>query len=198
MKKLLALVALLPLAAFAQQQPAKLSVGTLEVSGDTNLSLLSANTTFKANGVSSSGTETTWNVRGLGLYYVTPMVGVGGTLSYVADDTSVDAFTLKTDTFTIGPVVAVELPVAPQIDLFGRASLVYASRTVDTGTELKSSGFGFGLEAGAKYFVVKNLSLDGALVFQYLSLTADSTPGFDISSTGIGLNLGISIYFDTK
>jgi hypothetical protein len=199
MKKLLvALVALFPLAAFAQSQPSKLSVGTLELAGDTNLSFLSADTTFKANGGSVSGTETTWNLRGLGLFYVTPNVGVGGTLSYVSDDTSVTGFKLKTDTFAIGPVVGLEFPVAPQIDLFGRASLVYASRTFDTGTEFKSSGFGFGLEAGAKYFIVKSVSLDGALVFQYLSLTSDSTPGFDITSTGFGVNLGVSIYFDTK
>jgi hypothetical protein len=45
---------------------------------------------------------------------------------------------------------------------------------------------------------VKNLSLDGAIGFQYLSLSGDSTPSVDVSSTGFGVNLGVSLYFPTR
>jgi opacity protein-like surface antigen len=200
MKKLLALLALVPLVASAQDFPAKLKPGTFELAGSSNLSVLSSSNDYKSNGQSVSGDQTNWNVQGFGLFYVAPNIGVGGTVSYQSLKLSGDFADATIDTFSIGPAVGFSFPVGPQVDLFGRAAIVYASQEFGAGAgeNIKSSGFGFGLQAGVKYFVLKNLSLDGAVVFQYLSLTADSTPSVDITSTGFGANLGISVYFDTK
>jgi hypothetical protein len=191
MKKLFALLAFIPLAASAEP----LNPGTFELSSETNLSLLSQSTELKANGQSVSGDQTNWNLRGLGLYYIAPGVGIGGTLSYQSESMKFGDFVdSDTSTLTIGPAIGADLPIAPQVSAYGRASLVYAQLSANLGLgngNVNSSGFGFGLEGGIKYFVVKAVSLDAGVGFQYLNLSGD----VDTTSTGFGVNFGLSVYF---
>ncbi|HEX9241843.1 MAG TPA: porin family protein [Anaeromyxobacter sp.] len=193
MKKLFALLALFPVAAFAQA----IDPGTLELSGETSLSFLSSSIDVKSGGATTSGDQQNWDLRGSGLYYVAPNIGVGATLSYQSETLKVDGiFDNKTSTFTVGPAVGVTFPVAPQVAVFGRGSIVYAESSMNFGGgDVNSSGWGIGLEAGVKYFPVKAISLDAGVAFQYLSLTGDTSPSVDISSTGIGVNVGVSVYF---
>jgi hypothetical protein len=193
MQKLLALLALLPLAAFGEP----INPGAVELSGESSLSFLTSDTTLKSSGGAASGNQQNWDLRGAVLYYVAPNVGVGGTLSYQSEALSVPGVLDTTSsTFALGPVAGLDVPLSPLVDGFARGSVVYAARTMNFGgSHVRSSGWGLGLEVGLKYFLVKQLSIDGGIGYRYTSLTGDTTPSVDVSSSGVGVNLGLSLYF---
>lgn len=198
MKKLLVALALFPMAAFAN-----VSTGTFELSGGTTLGFSSGSQETELAGASDTTDITRFGLGGTGLYYVTNNVAIGGRLGYLDTEFKYaggDRF--ETGTLFLGPAIAVEGEVAPQISVFGVGSLGYVSdktKTTNGGlvTEDNGSGLGFGLEVGAKYFVVKNFSFNAALAYDWAKLSMDSTPAGTPKRTdsNFGLNVGLSVYF---
>jgi hypothetical protein len=189
MKRIAILLAMAPALASAND----LAVGTFELSGATNLSFES--TSLKPDGGQSVDFGTT-NLSGTGLYYVAPNVGVGARLGYLSQSVKVAGQKTTESEFFLGPAAAYEIPVAPELAVFGLLTVGYVSRTVeDAGASVTLAGPGFGLEAGVKYFPVKMLSVDAALGYRYASLSSDTSPSVDFSNSGFGLNVGLSLYF---
>jgi hypothetical protein len=194
MKKLLvALAMVVPMFARADLAP-----GTFELSGSTNLGFSSGSVKQEQGGLSGTTDTTDYGLSGTGLYYVAPNLGLGLTLQY-AYTSEKDEFGVKTSlsTLLIGPAIAYEVPVAPQFAIFGLGQIGYASATnTETGfQDVSASGFGLGLEAGVKYFIVKNLSFNAALDYQYRQVKTDEAVERTITTSDFGLNLGLSVYF---
>jgi hypothetical protein len=189
MKRIAIVLALVPALASAND----LAVGTFELSGSTNLR-------FESQALKPDGGETidfgTTNLNGTGLYYVAPNVGIGARLGYVSESTKIAGEKSELSEFFLGPAVAYEIPVAPELAVFGLLDVGYVSRTFEAGGfSATAAGPGFGLEAGVKYFPVKMLSVDAALGYRYASLSTDTNPSVDLSNSGFGLNVGLSVYF---
>lgn len=196
MKKILVALALFPMAAFASG----ITPGTVEVAGGTNLGFTSGSSKLDQGAGGTTTTDTTkYGLNGTGLYYVTPNLAVGARLGYTSQTDKVAGVkTLDDSTLFLGPAAAYELEVAPQISVFGLAALGYARETaLEGGSTHTGSGFGFGLEAGAKYFLVKNFSFNAALAYDWQQVSFDSVNGVTPKKTdsGFGVNLGLSVYF---
>jgi hypothetical protein len=103
----------------------------------------------------------------------------------------------------IGPAISVQLPVAPRFAVYGRGAVAYAaSRTWGEDVpDLEGTGYGFTLQAGAKYFPVAQLSLNVGLAYAWAKLTTDETttptvtiPEFDTTTSGVTVSAGLSVY----
>lgn len=196
MKKLLVALALFPLVARAE-----LGAGTFELAGGSNLGFRSGS--VKDENFGAAGSETTDTTRyGLavaGLYYVIPNLGVGLRLGYSNLSEKLAGVTTTTSAFAVGPEVAYELPVAPEVAVFASGFLGYASGGLSVSGQPSHDGSGYALEvaAGAKYFLAKNFSFNAALAYDVSSLSFDTVNGLTPKTTdsGFGLNVGVSVYF---
>ena len=193
MKRIAIVLALVPALAGA----ADIAPGTFELSGASNLGLNGGSIKTSVNGFSDTTDTSNYGLSATGLYYVTPNVAIGGTLQYLSDTTKFsDGTKDSTSTFLIGPAIAYEVPVAPEFAVFGLFDIGYVSQKNESGgASITASGFGLGLQAGVKYFPVKQVSFDAALGYQYASTSTDTTPKADLTTTGFGLNAGLSVYF---
>jgi hypothetical protein len=190
MKKILVALAMFPMVAAAND----LSAGTLELTGDSNLSFNSGSVKVK----DGSTTDTTdYGLGATGLYYVTPNVGIGASLQYSNSKEKVGGVESGLSTLLVGPAVGVDFPVAPQVSFFGRGAVGYASSTLtETGSpDFDLTGYGFTVEAGVKYFVTKAFSLDAGLGYDWLQLKKSPA---EITTSGFGVNVGLSVYFGNK
>ena len=98
-----------------------------------------------------------------------------------------------------------DVGLAEKVSLFGEAAIVFATGNnkeedaTDPAADLDydTSGFGFGLAAGLKYFPARAFSLNAGLEYMYLSLTSKPVPGVEITAKGgqVGAFAGISVYF---
>jgi Outer membrane protein beta-barrel domain len=197
MKRIALVLAMVPALASA----ADIAPGTFELSGSTILGYNSTSQEFKSGGTTVQKLEVSnFALAGNGLYFVTPNLSVGARLGYLSQTTKDKTFGGKveqTDLF-IGPAAAYEVPVSPEVAVFGLLALGYQSSSVDFGGgSADGSGFGLNLEAGLKYFPVKSLSFDAALAYNYASLKYDSIGGVEPeeSRSGFGFNVGLSVYF---
>jgi hypothetical protein len=195
MKHVLAVLAMFPMAAFAASS---VPVGTFELGGSTNLGFHSASEEIEGlDGID----QTVWTLGGTGLYYVSPNLSVGGRLNYASVTTDFGGDKIGTSTFFLGPAVSLAEEVSPQVELFGVAAIGYARRNQsETGfDDVTGSGPGFALEAGLKYFVIKNVSFNASVGYDWANYSVDVPGGsFDVTDSGFGLNVGVSIYLPTK
>ena len=199
MKKIVVALAMCPLVAFASD----IAPGTFELSGGSSLGFNSGATTSKVDvaGATETTTDrTTYGISTTGLYFVIPNLSVGLSLDYLSDTSKRDGLEDGLTTLGIGPAIAYEFGVAPEVALFGLGAIQYVSGTSKTTgfSDVTTSGFGFRLEAGAKYFVAKQVSFDAALGYQYASLSDNGTPKTNFSHSGFGLNVGLSVYLGGK
>lgn len=191
----------LALALFAPMLAAAhdLTPGTFELSGDTSLGFRSGSEKIEAGGVSQTTDTTDYGLSLSGFYYVTPNIGVGAVVDYNNSSAKLNGISNGTSTFLVGPAVALDYPIAPQFSLFGRGAIGYASTTVtQTGNpDVSASGVGLALEAGVKYFLVKSLSFDAGLVYDWSKLSGDSVAGVTPKTTisSFGVIAGLSVYF---
>ncbi len=182
MKRFLVMLALAPTLAAANE----LSVGTFQLSGNSNLGFSTQKT--KITGFEDT-TDTTFNLSGSGLYYVTPMVGIGAVLEYDHTTEKSGGVETKMSTLLIGPKVGLDFPVAPQLAVYADGDIGYASADVEGHS---ATGFGFGLGAGLKYFIVPAVSADLGLQYRYVKV---SESGVDLKVSDFGLAVGLSVYF---
>jgi predicted porin len=193
MKKIVVALAMVPMLARAD-----LAAGTFELSGGTNLGFSSGSSKVEQSGVSDTTDKTDYGLNTTGLYYVIPNLGVGLTLNYgYAGEKSPAGAKSSTSTFLVGPALGYELPVTHEVAVFGLGQVGYASSklTEDGSPNVSASGFGFGVEAGAKYFLVKNFSFNAALRYEYQQVKTDETVKRTLTDSGFGLNVGLSVYF---
>jgi hypothetical protein len=206
MKAVLVVIAALPVAALAAD-PADVSRGAVELSGGTALSFTTGSTTLRpdAPGAAEVETDTTsYVLDAAGLYYVARNVGLGLSLAYDKETEEIGANDLRSWVLLVGPAISAQLPVAPQLAVYGRASIGYAaSRTWgEEIPDLKGSGYGLGLRAGVRYFPVAQFSLDVGVAYAYAKLTTDATttptivlPETEGTSSGVTLSAGLSVFF---
>jgi len=185
MKKLLLLALAVPTVGLATE----LSPGTWQLTGGTTLGYSSTSTKIEG----SKATDNSFGVETSCAYYLTPTLGLGLELSY--NNTSSTAFDgTKSDqnAYFVGPKLALDLPVAPQIAIFGDVALGVAKGDID-GVTL--DGWGFGLAGGVKYFFTRSVSADVGL--QYRLLKVDGTfNGTTVSadSSDFRIGLALSVY----
>lgn len=187
MKRFLVLVALVPALASANE----LSVGTVQVSGGSTLGFGSS--TNKTEGDAELKTSQL-GLNTSTLYYVTPMVGVGGTLEYTSMTQKQSGTSFEVTELFIGPKVGLDLPVAPQLAVFVDGELGYVRGTtkVTGAPEAKGTGWGLGLGGGLKYFLVPAVSADVGLLFRHGVVKEE---GVKTTTNNVVVSVGLSAYF---
>jgi hypothetical protein len=193
-KRILVVLAMLPTFAMA----ADLTPGVIEVTGSSNLGFDSSSSKFE--GAANSTDTTRYGLDLTGIYYLTPNVGVGLRLGYTNEETKFAGAKSGVSTLLLGPAVGFEVPIQDKLAFAAQGDIGYASATfTESGQpDTNASGWGLGLGAGVKYYVVPAFSMNAGLVYNYTKLTYDATAGSpkqDLTSSGFGLNVGFSVYF---
>lgn len=190
MKRVLVALAMFPLVAQANE----LSVGTFELSGATSFGAHTGSIEVTDGG---SVDTTDYGLSAAGLYYFTPNVAVGLSVDYSNSKEKANGFENGFSTLLLGPAIGFDFSVAPKLSLFGRGMIGYASSTfTETGSpDITPTGFGFGLEAGVKYFPVTSFSFDAGVGYDWVRLKEDPV---EVTTSGVGVNLGLSVYFGGK
>lgn len=208
-KGILAAVALLlPVAPRAAGDlTADLSAGTFQLVGESALGFRTGSTTMKFDAPGAPETSSDLTEYGLdvaGLYYLVPDVGLGLSVSFDRSTEETAGVEERTWTVTVGPELSVQKAVAERVAVFGRGMVGYATaRMSGTGEpDLSATGFGVGLQAGVRYFVVKQVSIDAALTYTYVKLTTDEVttptgtiPELEARSSSFGFGAGVSVFF---
>lgn len=199
-QQLLAALALFPMIAGA----ADLAPGTLEVAGTTALGFSSVSSDSERNGSTDTVDATALGGITSVLYYLAPNIGVGLSGGYGYTKAESATMTSKTSSLSFGPAVSFQVPVAPQLALFGRGhlDLIRGSSTVTRSGVPSSStvkatfdGHQLGLQAGLKYFPIPAVSFDAGLAWTRHRLEDDSSPSATETTTNLGVNVGVSVYF---
>ncbi len=197
MKRMFFVLAMVPMMA----RGLDLAPGTLEVTGSSNLGFGSSST--ELSNVSGSTDTTTFNLNTTGLYYVIPNLGVGLNLAWNSTENKDSNTGDKTglSTVLLGPAIGYAIPVAEKMAIGLQGMIGYASSTyMQTGfPDVKFAGWGLGLGAGIKYFVVPAFSIDAGVGYLYTKLTSDTTDAFgtkpDLKTSSFNVNAGLSVYF---
>lgn len=200
-RRIVLVIAVLPVLARA----ADLTPGTVEVTGGSSLGFSSGTT--KMEGSPESVKTTAYGLDASAVYYLTPNVAVGLAVAYDKRETElsttgpvVGSAKIGSSTLLIGPAIALELPLQGPLALAAQAQLGRLSATfTESGSpDTDASGWGLGVGAGLKYYVAPMFSVNAGLGYTYQKLTY-TTPGFTdepkITSSGLGLNVGLSVYF---
>jgi opacity protein-like surface antigen len=199
MKKLLVVAAalLLPAAALASD----IAAGALELNGSANLAFSSSSTKVDGTLVQESrdlgGTVS-------GLYYLSPMLGVGLELQLLSSSSTAKPSGNKSEltAYAIGPRLGLDLGVAPSLSVYGDLALVLiqsnSTYTPASGASSTSKDGGFGLRVGAgiKYFLSRSASLNAGLAYQLDKRQDDGSPKVKTDTSSIQLLVGLSIYLN--
>jgi opacity protein-like surface antigen len=170
---------------------AEVQAGTIEIMGSSQLGF--SNTTFKPDGGSKSE-RSNFGANVGGLFYVTPMLGLGAEVFYDKTTDSFQGVDTKFSQLGFGPKVGLDFPIGPQASLFGEA-LIGISASDNDG--FKTSGVTFGLGAGVKFFPAKAVSLNFGINYQSTSLK-DQDSSAKATSTNLFVGVGVSGYIGAK
>lgn len=210
-KAILAALAMLPVVPLAADPvgDAELSPGAVELSGATALRLETGSVEVTPSGGAQTKTDTgSYALEASGFYYLARFAGLGLTVSYAKEtegsgDASSDAWA-----FLAGPAIALHLPVAPALAVFGRGTVGPAwARTWGGGgqADVSANGYGYAVEGGLKFFPLKQLSLDAGVSYRRVKLTTDEAvdhtgpmpvtiPKMDVVTAGLAFSAGLSVY----
>lgn len=196
MKKIVLGLLLVMIAVSAEAR--EIEPGTLKLSGATNASFF--NTTEESDGVEDTDTNTL-SLEADAVYFVTGNIGVGGALTFENSETDFSAAAgggrFDSTTFIIGPTIAVDVPLTEALNFIADASVgIFQMELEDeVGKLADADGLAYQLSAGVAMFPAKQVSLD--LVAQYQVLDGEDTASdVDIKQSSMGVNLGVSVYFD--
>ena len=176
-------------------QAREITPGTVKLSGATNASFF--NSTIDVNGNEISDTDTLL-LETDAVYFLTKNIAVGGTVSFENSDTDFAGGAKdETTTLIIGPTVAVDVPLSEAINFIADASIGYFQMDGEdeVGEYLDADGFAYGISAGVAMFPAKQVSLDLTAKYEVLD-GEDSISDFDVETDSMGINLGVSVYFD--
>jgi outer membrane protein len=116
-------------------------------------------------------------------FFLTDQLAVGVSVNLTAFGGDSDG-----STFGIGPFVRYYFNNSGEARFFGQAGISYVS--TDPGEPLDSfSSFGFGVGAGADWFLNPNVALEAILGF-----SSSKAEDADESTTTIGLNIGVAAF----
>ena len=172
--------------------------GTVKLSGATNASFF--NTTVDVDGDEVTDSDT-FSLEVDAIYFFTKNIGVGGTVAFENEQTDFSAAAgggSEESTFTvIGPTVAVDVPLMESLNFIADATIGFfqIESEDDFGKNLDADGLAWQLEAGVAMFPAKQVSLDLTAFYQVLD-GEDSVNDVDVEEASMGLNLGVSVYFD--
>ncbi len=198
-------VAVLPLLTSARE----LTPGTIELSGSSLLGLStgSSKETIEMTGMPNmiaTTDKTFFDFEASGLYYLTPVIGVGLDLGYSSEKSKLAPETITDSQSFIGVRAGIDVGLAEKVSFYGDASVGRAALSQeleDTSDPTANythdySGIGLRLGAGIKYFVVPPVSLNAGLVYRLSSISADIAPGVKqtLRDSDFGLAVGISVY----
>jgi hypothetical protein len=196
MKKIVLGLLLVMIAVSAEAR--EIEPGTLKLSGTTNVSFF--NTTEDSDGVEDTDTNTL-SLEADAVYFVTGNIGVGGSLIFENSETDFSAAAgggrFDSKTFIIGPTIAVDVPITEALNFIADATIgIFQMELEDeVGKLADADGLAYQLSAGVAMFPAKQVSLD--LIAQYQVLDGEDTASdVDIKQSSMGINLGVSVYFD--
>lgn len=193
MKKVVLGLLLVMFAVSAQAR--ELTPGTVKLSGATNASFF--NTTIDFDGEEVTDTDT-FSLEADAVYFLTNNIGVGGTVAYEDSSTDEAGGGSFDETLTvIGPVVAVDVPLNENLNFIADATIAYFKWEGDIldGSDVDIDGLAYGVSAGLAMFPAKQVSFD--LTAKYLFLDGEESDfDVDVESESMGINLGVSVYFD--
>lgn len=172
--------------------------GTVKLSGATNASFF--NTTVDIDGEEVTDTDT-FSLEADAVYFLTKNIGVGGTVMFENEQTDFSAATgggsEESTTLIIGPTVAVDVPLMESLNFIADATIGFFQMESedDLGKNLDADGLAWELSAGVAMFPAKQVSLDLTAFYQALD-GKDSVGDVDVEEASMGVNLGVSVYFD--
>jgi hypothetical protein len=205
-KWIVAALVMLPVASFAEG-PADISAGAFELGGDTELNYLTGSSkhVYDAPGATETKVDqTATKIDATAIYYVERNIGIGLSASYDRQTLEFEGDEQTSSALVIGPAISLQLPIAPQVALFGRGMVGLASgKMTETGnSDTKITGYALALQAGIKYFVVTQVSFDFGLGYQFQKATFESRttpsgtiPKLDSRTSSVGVGVGLSVYF---
>lgn len=196
MKKIVLGLLLVMLAVSAQAR--ELEPGTVRLSGATNASIF--NTTLDIEG--EEFTESSdYSLETSVVYFLTKHIGVGADIVYDKSKTDFSAAVgggfEKDETIIIGPTLALDLPISEKLNFIADASVGYFKMKSedDFSANQDLDGLAWAARAGVAMFPAEHVSLDLAAV--YLKLDGDDAVNdINVKTSSLGLNLGVSVYFD--
>lgn len=190
MKKIVLGLLLVMIAVSAEAR--EIEPGTLKLSGATNASFF--NTTNDFDGEEISDTDT-FSLEADAVYFITKNIAAGGFFAYENSDTNISGVGSFEDTITIiGPTVAVDVPLTEALNFIADASIGYFQMEADD-SDTDADGLAYGVSAGVAMFPAKQVSLDLTAFYQVLD-GKDSRIDVDDEFASMGVDLGISVYFD--
>ena len=172
--------------------------GTVRLSGATNASFF--NTTVDIDGDEVTDSDT-FSLEADAVYFLTKNIGVGGTVMFENEQTDFSAAagggSEESTTLIIGPTVAVDVPLMESLNFIADASIGFFQMESedDLGKNLDADGLAWQLSAGVAMFPAKQVSLDLTAFYQALD-GKDSVGDVDVEEASMGVNLGVSVYFD--
>lgn len=172
--------------------------GTVKLSGATNASFF--NTTVDIDGDEVTDSDT-FSLEADAVYFLTKNIGVGGTVMFENEQTDFSAAagggSEESTTLIIGPTVAVDVPLMESLNFIADASIGFFQMESedDLGKNLDADGLAWQLSAGVAMFPAKQVSLDLTAFYQALD-GKDSVGDVDVEEASMGVNLGVSVYFD--
>ena len=196
MKKIVLGLLLVMIAASVEAR--EIEPGTVKLSAATNASFF--NTTVDVDGDEVTDSDT-FSLEVDAIYFFTKNIGVGGTVAFENEQTDFSAAAgggSEESTFTvIGPTVAVDVPLMESLNFIADATIGFFQMESedDFGKNLDADGLAWQLEAGVAMFPAKQVSLDLTAFYQVLD-GEDSVNDVDVEEASMGLNLGVSVYFD--
>lgn len=166
-----------------------LNPGTIELSGRTGFNL--SDRSYEEDGAPDVDVTST-ELRIDGSYYILRNLGVGLFVQYESEEIDQEGFPgLDTSSVIIGPQVTYHFPLSPQFNLFVNGAVGYAAAEVNN---RDADGYAFEVGGGLKYFLKNNISINGTLAYQFMTLEADDT-GRDVDFSGAIFGVGLSVYF---
>lgn len=169
--------------------------GTMKLSGATNASFF--NSTVDVDGDEFSDTDT-FSLETDAVYFLTKNIGVGGTLVYENEQTEFTGGGQEdTTTLIIGPTVAFDMPINEALNFIADATIGFFQMEAEdeVGKFLDADGFAWRVAAGVAMFPAQQVSLDLTAVYEALN-GEDSVNDVDFETASMGVNLGVSVYFD--
>lgn len=167
-----------------------IEMGTAEISGDLNLELNSSSSTRDVDGNKSDFNRTSVSV--FALRYAAPDIGVGMSWRYFADKYSEEGYSENRSTYAIGPAVALNVDINPQVSikLIGEIGFVSSSYDDSDGFTYDGDGIFWAGSARFSYFVSNDVSIDATAKYtssslDYIDYTVDTTA----FTTGVGLSV---------
>jgi long-subunit fatty acid transport protein len=173
----------------------EVGMGTIEISGDLDLSVLSAETKVSSGGFSDTTDNDTINLSLTGFYYLADNLGLGINWSYQSEKVSADGDSAKTTMHLIGPAVQFNSSLNDTVSLFLAGTLGYASIDYDDSFfgNTSANGFGYSISGGIKYFINDYISLNGSIGYGRTSVDIDDFDA-EVEISGVNIGLGLSAY----